>query len=155
MKVDSILVENLENNKANNHRSLFVLSGKDSPKQIPQLHKIYNSVNAKELETLVIYKKKKIAKSCAIFNNFLKTTPHSKVLYNETDVVLGNTFDVLILIDFEVMTPNNLAKTVETVRGGGMIIFCLEDIKTYIESSFYFKRLFLKLVEKKNSNFFE
>ena len=149
MKVDSILVENLENNKANNHRSLFVLSGKDSPKQIPQLHKIYNSVNAKELETLVIYKKKKIAKSCAIFNNFLKTTPHSKVLYNETDVVLGNTFDVLILIDFEVMTPNNLAKTVETVRGGGMIIFCLEDIKTYIESSFYFKRLFLKLVEKK------
>jgi tRNA(Met) C34 N-acetyltransferase TmcA len=42
--------------------------------------------------------------------------------------VLGNTFGMLVLQDFEAMTPNLLARTIETVEGGGIIVFLLSSL---------------------------
>jgi len=42
--------------------------------------------------------------------------------------VLGNTFGMLVLQDFEAVTPNVLARTVETVEGGGLVVMLLKSM---------------------------
>jgi N-acetyltransferase 10 len=42
--------------------------------------------------------------------------------------VLGNTFGMLVLQDFEALTPNLLARTVETVEGGGIVVVLLSTL---------------------------
>ncbi|KOS19736.1 UPF0202 protein KRE33 [Escovopsis weberi] len=48
--------------------------------------------------------------------------------YKETDKILGNTFGMCILQDFEAITPNILARTIETVEGGGLVIMLLKGM---------------------------
>lgn len=50
--------------------------------------------------------------------------------YKETDKILGNTFGMCILQDFEAMTPNTLARTIETVEGGGIVILLLKGMNS-------------------------
>ncbi|GJC84183.1 RNA cytidine acetyltransferase [Colletotrichum liriopes] len=50
------------------------------------------------------------------------------VYYKETEKVLGNTFGMCILQDFEAMTPNILARTIETVEGGGLVVLLLKGM---------------------------
>ncbi|KAI9171803.1 RNA cytidine acetyltransferase [Paramyrothecium foliicola] len=50
--------------------------------------------------------------------------------YKETDKILGNTFGMCILQDFEAITPNILARTIETVEGGGMVIMLLKGMNS-------------------------
>lgn len=38
--------------------------------------------------------------------------------YKETEKILGNTFSLLVLQDFESITPNILCRTIETIEGG-------------------------------------
>ena len=52
------------------------------------------------------------------------------VYYKETDRILGNTFGMCILQDFEAITPNLLARTIETVEGGGLVILLLKGMNT-------------------------
>lgn len=52
------------------------------------------------------------------------------VYYKETDKILGNTFGMCILQDFEAITPNLLARTVETVEGGGLVLLLLKGMKS-------------------------
>lgn len=48
--------------------------------------------------------------------------------YKETDKILGNTFGMCILQDFEAITPNLLARTIETVEGGGLVLLLLKGM---------------------------
>ena len=48
--------------------------------------------------------------------------------YKETDKILGNTYGMCILQDFEAITPNLLARTIETVEGGGLVILLLKGM---------------------------
>lgn len=50
--------------------------------------------------------------------------------YKETHKVLGQTFGFLVLQDFEAMTPNALARTIETVEGGGVVCLLLPGMKS-------------------------
>ena len=50
--------------------------------------------------------------------------------YKESDKILGNTFGMCILQDFEALTPNLLARTIETVEGGGMVLLLLKGMKS-------------------------
>jgi len=52
------------------------------------------------------------------------------VYYKETDKILGNTFGMCILQDFEAITPNLLARTIETVEGGGLVLLLLKGMKS-------------------------
>jgi len=49
--------------------------------------------------------------------------------YNEVNKILGNTFGMCILQDFRFLTPNILAKTIETVEGGGSVLFLVKTMK--------------------------
>ena len=48
--------------------------------------------------------------------------------YKESHKILGNTYGMCVLQDFEAVTPNLLARTVETVEGGGLIILLLKTM---------------------------
>jgi N-acetyltransferase 10 len=52
------------------------------------------------------------------------------VYYKETDKILGNTYGMCILQDFEAITPNLLARTIETVEGGGLVVLLLKGMKS-------------------------
>jgi len=43
---------------------------------------------------------------------------------------LGNTYGMCILQDFEAITPNLLARTIETVEGGGLVILLLKGMSS-------------------------
>ena len=64
------------------------------------------------------------------FELFVSSTDIRYCYYSETEKVLGNTFGMCILQDFESITPNILARTIETVQGGGIIIFLFKSMNS-------------------------
>lgn len=50
--------------------------------------------------------------------------------YKETHRILGQTFGMCVLQDFEALTPNLLARTVETVEGGGLVVLLLRSVNS-------------------------
>ena len=62
------------------------------------------------------------------FELFLTLHNIRYVYYKETEKILGNTFGMCILQDFEAITPNLLARTIETVEGGGMVLLLLKGM---------------------------
>ncbi|OWF43305.1 N-acetyltransferase 10 [Mizuhopecten yessoensis] len=64
------------------------------------------------------------------FELFVSSTNIRYCYYNETHKILGSTYGMCILQDFEALTPNLLARTVETVEGGGAIVILLRTMKS-------------------------
>lgn len=62
------------------------------------------------------------------FELFLTLHNIRYVYYKETEKILGNTFGMCILQDFEAITPNLLARTIETVEGGGLVLLLLKGM---------------------------
>ena len=50
--------------------------------------------------------------------------------YKESEKILGQTFGMCVLQDFEAITPNLLARTIETVEGGGLVILLFKTVKS-------------------------
>lgn len=64
------------------------------------------------------------------FELFVSTQNIRYVYYKETEKILGNTYGMCILQDFEAITPNLLARTIETVEGGGLVILLLKGMNS-------------------------
>uniref|UniRef100_A0A7M4EW16 RNA cytidine acetyltransferase n=1 Tax=Crocodylus porosus TaxID=8502 RepID=A0A7M4EW16_CROPO len=64
------------------------------------------------------------------FELFVAATNIRYCYYNETHKILGNTFGMCVLQDFEALTPNLLARTVETVEGGGIVAVLLRTMNS-------------------------
>jgi N-acetyltransferase 10 len=64
------------------------------------------------------------------FELFVSTQNIRYCYYKETEKILGNTYGMCILQDFEAITPNLLARTVETVEGGGLVILLLKGMNS-------------------------
>ena len=64
------------------------------------------------------------------FDLFISSTNIRWTYYKETDKILGQTFGMCVLQDFEAITPNLLARTIETVEGGGIIVILLKTVKS-------------------------
>lgn len=62
------------------------------------------------------------------FELFLSSTKIRYCYYSETHKILGNTYGMCVLQDFEALTPNILARTMETVEGGGLIVILLQSL---------------------------
>ena len=63
-----------------------------------------------------------------MFETFIAQTNIRYTYYNETHKILGNTYGMLVLQDFEAITPNILARTIETIEGGGVVCILLNSI---------------------------
>ena len=64
------------------------------------------------------------------FELFLGQTDITWCYYRDSHRVLGRTVGMLVLQDFEALTPNLLARTTETVSGGGLVVFLLRTVKS-------------------------
>ncbi|KAF2151262.1 nucleolar ATPase Kre33 [Myriangium duriaei CBS 260.36] len=64
------------------------------------------------------------------FELFVSTQNIRYVYYKETEKILGNTYGMCILQDFEALTPNLLARTIETVEGGGLVLLLLKGMNS-------------------------
>jgi N-acetyltransferase 10 len=64
------------------------------------------------------------------FELFISTQDVRYVYYKESEKILGNTYGMCILQDFEAVTPNLLARTIETVQGGGLVILLLKGMNS-------------------------
>lgn len=64
------------------------------------------------------------------FELFVSTQNIRYCYYKETEKILGQTFGIAILQDFEAITPNLLARTIETVEGGGLVILLLKGMNS-------------------------
>ncbi|KAJ8936776.1 hypothetical protein NQ318_008992 [Aromia moschata] len=62
------------------------------------------------------------------FELFLSSTKIRYCYYHETHKILGNSYGMVVLQDFEALTPNLLARTIETVEGGGLIVLLLHSV---------------------------
>ena len=113
------------NSKFFNFRSIILLIGSDAKKKIPFLQ--YNwSKNSTETNTSLLWcyssnnflknnsnmKKKKRGKIFLEPCKFLKTVKVRYCYYTEIDSILGNTFGMCILENFEALSPNILVKII-------------------------------------------
>lgn len=64
------------------------------------------------------------------FQTFLAQTQIRFCKYKETHKILGQTFGMAVLQDFEAITPNTLARTIETVQGGGLVIIMFRAMRS-------------------------
>lgn len=62
------------------------------------------------------------------FELFVSSTKIRYCYYTETHKILGNTYGMCVLQDFEALTPNLLARSIETVEGGGLIVLLLRSV---------------------------
>nr|XP_004237469.1 RNA cytidine acetyltransferase 2-like [Solanum lycopersicum] len=152
-KVDERIRTLIENGVRNRHRSMFVIIGDKSRDQIVNLHYMLGKASVKSRPSVLwCYKdklelsshKKKRQKQMKKmilqgvldtekadpFDLFVTTGGVSYCLYRDSERILGNTFGMCILQDFEALTPNLLARTIETVEGGGLIVLLLRHLSS-------------------------
>lgn len=151
-KVDVRIKKLLENGVKQNHRSFMLLIGKRGKAQIVNLHWLLArcSKTGQTPSILWCFERelgfspnhvKQVQKIKKDIKRGLRTANHSdpfeafvlsnKIRYTrfkDSAKILGQTFDCLIIQNFEAITPNLLARTIETVSGGGLVVFLLETI---------------------------
>jgi hypothetical protein len=64
------------------------------------------------------------------FELFVAVTDIRYTYYKDSAKVLGQTFGMLVLQDYEAITPNLLARTIETVEGGGIVVLLLRTMSS-------------------------
>ncbi|PWY87006.1 putative nucleolar ATPase Kre33 [Aspergillus heteromorphus CBS 117.55] len=152
--IDSRIPALIRNGVQEKKRSFFVVVGDHAKEAIVNLHYIMSSVDVKQNKSVLwAYKKDllgftshrkkreaKIKKEVKrgirepnqedAFELFITLNQIRYVYYKETEKILGNTYGMCILQDFEAMTPNLLARTVETVEGGGIVVLLLKGMKS-------------------------
>ncbi|KAK5195457.1 N-acetyltransferase 10 [Exophiala xenobiotica] len=152
--IDSRIPALIRNGIQEKKRSFIVVVGDRAKDVIVHLHYIMSSVDVKQNKSVLwAYKKdllgftshrkkreakikKEVKRGIRDANTEdpfeLFVTLHNirYVYYKETDKILGNTYGMCILQDFEAITPNLLARTIETVEGGGLVLLLLKGMKS-------------------------
>lgn len=152
--IDSRIPSLIRNGVQTRQRSLFVIVGDKARNQLPNLHYLMMSADLKMNKSVLwAYKKKLLgftshrkkrekkirneikrgtreANERDPFESFISNQNIRYVYYKETEKILGNTYGMCILQDFEALTPNLLARTIETVEGGGIIVILLKTMSS-------------------------
>ncbi|KAI9136920.1 putative nucleolar ATPase Kre33 [Paraphysoderma sedebokerense] len=152
-KVDSRIRTLLQNGVQSGHRTFFVIVGDRGKDQVVNLHLFLSKARvAQRPSVLWCYKKelgfsshrkkriklikKQIERGIRDadkddpFELFISSTDIRYTYYKETHKILGNTYGMCVLQDFEAITPNILARTIETVEGGGIVVLLLRTMNS-------------------------
>ena len=143
----------IRNNVASGHRSFFVVVGDHGRDQVVNLHFLLSQSRVEARPNVLwcykkelgftTHRKKREAKikrdikrgvrdqdAQDPFELFVGVTDIRYCYYKDTPKILGRTFGMLVLQDFEALTPNLLARTIETVEGGGVIVLLLQSMSS-------------------------
>ncbi|XP_064111307.1 RNA cytidine acetyltransferase-like [Macrobrachium nipponense] len=148
IKADSRLKTLIENGCKMGHRSLLVILGSETAEQIMVIHHLMSKAANDRPSVLWCHKKgsdvpkqsrkqlKKFEKNlksgkCNISSEnalhlFLLATPIRYCAFSDAKSVLGSTYGMCVIQDFEGLTPNVLCQVIETVKGGGVITIILK-----------------------------
>lgn len=141
----------INNNVKKNHRSFIVLVGDRGRNQVVNLHFLLSQARVSARPSVLWCYKKELgftshrkkreakikrdvkrgireANDQDPFEIFITVTDIRYTYYKESEKILGNTFGMLVLQDFEAVTPNLLARTIETVEGGGLVVLLLKTM---------------------------
>eukprot|EP01087_Luapelamoeba_hula_P013063 TRINITY_DN3711_c0_g1_i1.p1 TRINITY_DN3711_c0_g1~~TRINITY_DN3711_c0_g1_i1.p1 ORF type:complete len:1097 (+),score=223.23 TRINITY_DN3711_c0_g1_i1:342-3632(+) len=152
-KVDPRVRTLIENCVKQKFRSFFVIVGDRGRQQVVNLHYMLSKALIKARPSLLwCYKKdlgftshhkkrqrevkKKMQRGLYDpdrddpFELFLSSTNIHYSYYADSHKILGNTFGMCVLQDFEALEPNLLARTIETVEGGGIVVLLLKTMKS-------------------------
>jgi len=152
-KIDNRIRVLIENGVAQGKRSMFVVVGDKARDQVVFLHHMLSKATVKARPSVLwCYKKelgfsshrkkkmKQLNKKIKAgkmeideenpFEMFIASTNIRYSYYHETHKILGNTYGMCVLQDFEALTPNLLARTIETVEGGGAIILLINSVQS-------------------------
>jgi N-acetyltransferase 10 len=151
-KVSPQIKDLAERNVAAKQRSMYVVVGDNARDQVVNLHYMLGKLSGKKPNVVWCYKKelgfsshqkkrsqevKKGLKSGfrdsnvdEPFDMFQKTTDIRYCFYRDSEQILGKTFGMCVLQDFEALTPNILCRTIETVEGGGMVVILLRTMSS-------------------------
>ncbi|OWB58942.1 hypothetical protein B5S28_g5046 [[Candida] boidinii] len=150
--MDSRIPNLIRNGVQTRERSFFFIVGDRSRDQLPNLHYLMMNANLKMNKSILwAYKKKLLgftshrkkredklkkdikrgkreANDLDPFEAFISNQQIRYTYYKETANILGNTYGMCILQDFEGLTPNIMARTIETVEGGGLVVILLKSM---------------------------
>ncbi|PWA51563.1 hypothetical protein CTI12_AA460840 [Artemisia annua] len=150
-KVDERVRRLIRNGIETRHRSFFVIVGdKSRDQQIVSLHYMLRMESVDDVDksrpknsNVLCHKTKQAKQMKRIkqrrvedpdkldqFSLFLQTTKITYCKYKDSEKILGNTYAMCILQDFQALTPNLLARTIETVQGGGLIIMLIRSLSS-------------------------
>jgi N-acetyltransferase 10 len=154
-KLDDRVRTLIERGVVNNERSLLVLVGDYGKDQVPNLHQILSKTSLQTRPNVLwcyktelgfsTHRKKRMKKikrdksrgltagtadTADNFELFVSSTDINWCYYKDSHRVLGSTVGMLVLQDFEALTPNLMARTIETVRGGGLVVFLMRTVKS-------------------------
>ncbi|ORX58725.1 DUF699-domain-containing protein [Hesseltinella vesiculosa] len=151
--VDSRIHTLIKNCVQTKHRSFFVIIGDKGRDQIVNLHWLLSQAQVTSRPSVLwcykkelgftTHRKKREAKikrdikkgireanEDDPFELFVTVTNIRYAYYKETQNILGSTYGMCVLQDFEAITPNTLARTIETVEGGGMVVLLLKNMNS-------------------------
>ncbi|CUA78060.1 hypothetical protein RSOLAG22IIIB_02675 [Rhizoctonia solani] len=128
----------INNNVKRNHRSFIVLVGDRGRDQIVNLHFLLSQARVSARPSVLwcykkdlgftSHRKKREAKIKRDVKRGVREANEQDPYYKESHKVLGNTYGMCVLQDFEAITPNLLARTIETVEGGGLVVLLLKTM---------------------------
>ena len=64
------------------------------------------------------------------FELFISSTDIRFCYYKDSHKILGNTYGMLVLQDFEGITPNILCRAIETIQGGGIVVLLFNTMNS-------------------------
>ncbi|KAI0916897.1 N-acetyltransferase 10 [Taiwanofungus camphoratus] len=152
-QLDPRLPTLINNNVKKNHRSFVVLVGDKGRDQIVNLHFLLSQARVSARPSVLwcykkdlgftSHRKKREAKikrdvrrgirepnEQDPFEIFITVTDIRYTYYKESHKILGQTYGMCVLQDFEAITPNLLARTIETVEGGGLVVILLKSMSS-------------------------
>ncbi|XP_045597663.1 RNA cytidine acetyltransferase [Procambarus clarkii] len=152
MTVDGRVKTLIDNNSRLGHRALLVTLGNDSREQVMIIHHLISKSSGERPSILWCHKKdsdvprqsrkhlKKLEKSLKsgksdiskenAFDLFLLSTCVRYCSLSDTQKLLGSTFGMCVIQDFEAVSPNILCRIVETVAGGGVIVVAMPALQS-------------------------
>ncbi|KAF9359711.1 hypothetical protein BGX34_008198 [Mortierella sp. NVP85] len=151
--IDSRIHTLIKNGVQSKHRTFFVIVGDKGKDQVVNLHWLLSQAQVTARPSVLwcykkdlgfsSHRKKREAKIKRDvkrglrevneedpFELFISVTNIRYTYYKETQKILGNTYGMCILQDFEALTPNLLARTIETVEGGGIVVLLLKSMNS-------------------------
>ncbi|CAK9780488.1 unnamed protein product [Cutaneotrichosporon oleaginosum] len=130
-KLDPRIQALIANGVRTNHRSFFVMVGDRGRDNIVNLHYLLSQARKREAKIKRDIKRGiREANEQDPFELFVAVTDIRYAYYKDSAKILGQTFGMLVLQDYEAITPNLLARTIETVEGGGIVVLLLKTMSS-------------------------